>query len=62
MIGRKDQVAGATVDLRRRLQSAQRKRRWPPAFFGMGIDKHGRTDISEKVDEILAVGFGAPRS
>ena len=27
---------------------------WPPAFFGMGVDKEGRTHLPEHVDEILA--------
>ncbi len=58
-----DQVVLALADVRRRLpQAKQQERPWPPAFFGMGVDKDGRTDISGNVDEILSGGFGAPRS
>lgn len=57
-----DQVALVAADVRRRLPQRKQERPWPPVFFGMGVDKEGRTDISEKVDEILAGGFGAPRS
>jgi hypothetical protein len=31
---------------------------WPPAFFASGPSNDGRTDTSERVDEILAEGFG----
>lgn len=50
------------ADVRRRVSAASGARPWPPAFFGMGVDRDGRTDLSERVDEILAGGFGAPRS
>ncbi|MFT4108049.1 hypothetical protein [Propionicimonas sp.] len=50
------------ADLRSRLRAEVAERPWPPAFFGMGVEKDGRTDLSERVDEILAAGFGAPRS
>ena len=43
------------ADLRRRLAPADR-RPWPPAFFGS--IRSGRADTSERVDEILAEGFG----
>lgn len=56
-----DQVALATADLRRRLPSSATDGVWPPVFFGMGVDRDGRTDLSESVDEILAGSFGAPR-
>lgn len=53
-----DQVPGVIADVRRRLAPAKLGS-WPPAFFG-SIDKprSGRTDVSERVDEILAEGFG----
>lgn len=57
-----DQVAGVLAEVRRRMPRAGGERPWPPAFFGMGVDKDGRTDLSESVDEILAGGFGASRS
>ncbi len=57
-----DQVARVLAEVRRRVPSAGGERPWPPAFFGMGVDKDGRTDLSESVDEILAGGFGASRS
>lgn len=56
-----DQVARALTDVRRLLPNADSTPTWPPAFFGMGVDKEGRTHLSERVDEILAVGFGGPR-
>lgn len=56
-----DQVTLAVADLRRRMQPSPTDRPWPPAFFGMGVDRDGRTDLSESVDEILADGFGSPR-
>lgn len=57
-----DQVALAIADVRRRLPRAEKERPWPPAFFGIGESKDGRTDNARRVDEILAEGFGAPRS
>jgi len=57
-----DQVARALADVRRRVPATSGERPWPPAFFGMGVDKDGRTDLSVSVDEILAGGFGATRS
>ena len=45
-----------------RVPTSTGERPWPPAFFGMGVDKDGRTDLSVSVDEILAGGFGATRS
>ncbi|MDF1489617.1 hypothetical protein [Tessaracoccus caeni] len=33
----------------------------PPKFFGGGVDKEGRIDVSERVDDYLAHGFGSPR-
>jgi hypothetical protein len=56
-----DQVAALLADARR-LSAAKPTRSWPPAFFGMGVDKESRGDISESVDELLAGGFGAARS
>ena len=57
-----DQVAPALADLRRRLPQPTPKRSWPPKFFGGGIDKDNRTDLSENVDDHLSQGFGQPRS
>ncbi|MCB0910019.1 MAG: hypothetical protein KDB60_00175 [Propionibacteriaceae bacterium] len=57
-----DQVARALADVRRRLPATSPDRSWPPAFFGMGIDKDGRMDLSEGVDGILTGGFGTSRS
>lgn len=57
-----DQVARVLADVRRRVPAKSGERPWPPAFFGMGVDKDGRTDLSVSVDEILAGGFGASRS
>ncbi len=57
-----DQVVLVLADVRRRLPRVASDPAWPPAFFGMGVDKEGRTDLSMSVDEILASGFGSPRS
>ncbi|QLQ16266.1 MAG: hypothetical protein HZY73_12060 [Micropruina sp.] len=57
-----DQVALLLADLRRRLTPGVASSRWPPAFFGMGVDRDGCLELSERVDEVLADGFGAPRS
>ena len=56
-----DQVGLVLVEVRSRLPLAEEERPWPPAFFGIGESKGGRTDNSRRVDEILAEGFGAPR-
>ena len=52
-----DQVAGLLADARRRARRGSTGA-WPPEFFSMGSSKDGRTDTSERVDEILAEGFG----
>lgn len=57
-----DQVARVLADVRRRVPAPTGDRPWPPAFFGMGVDKDDRTDLSVSVDEILAGGFGSSRS
>ncbi|MEA5055498.1 MAG: hypothetical protein VB093_18935, partial [Propionicimonas sp.] len=57
-----NQVAPMLADLRSRLRAELAERPWPPAFFGMAVEKDGYTDLSERVDEVLARGFGAPRS
>ena len=54
-------VALLMADLHRRLPAGVAQRRWPSAFFGMGADRDGRSDLSECVEETLASGFGAPR-
>lgn len=56
------QMALMLAGLRSRLRVQVAERLWSPAFFGMGVEKDGRTDLSEHVDEVLAGGFGAPRS
>jgi hypothetical protein len=52
-----DQVSSLLSEARRR---AHRRSggSWPPAFFGFGPANDGRTDTSERIDEILAEGFG----
>lgn len=52
-----DQVASLLAEARRR---AHRRRvgTWPPEFFAYGQSNDGRTDTSERIDEILAEGFG----
>lgn len=57
-----DQLAMVLQDVRRRLPVDQDERPWPPAFFGIGESKDGRTDNARRADEILAEGFGARRS
>lgn len=49
------------AELRSRLSAGVAERGWPPAFFGMGSDRDGRSDLSECVEETLASGFGASR-
>ena len=56
-----DQVGLVLAEVRCRLPQAKEERPWPPAFFGIGESKDGRTDNARRVDEILAEGFGAPR-
>jgi hypothetical protein len=57
-----DQVPAAVADIRRRLPHPKDDRPWPPAFFGIGESKDGRTDNARRVEEILAEGFGTRRS
>lgn len=52
-----DQVSSLLVEARRRANK-RRQGTWPPAFFGFGPAVDGRTDTSERIDEILAEGFG----
>lgn len=56
-----DQVEVVLADVRR-LASERPRGEWPPAFFGAGVAKGGRTDIARNVDEYLAEGFGRRRS
>jgi hypothetical protein len=56
------QVALLPADLKGRLSAEVTDHRWPPTFFGMGVDRDGRRDLSDRVDEVFAEGFGAPRS
>lgn len=57
-----DQVELVIADVRHRLPLPKKERPWPPAFFGIGESKDGRTDNARRVDEILGEGFGALRS
>lgn len=58
-----DQVPGVLADLRRRVVALRQDKPWPPEFFGMiKSANNGRTDNSERVDEILAEGLGRSRS
>lgn len=52
-----DQVEVVLADVRR-LASERSHGEWPPAFFGAGVAKDGRTDIARNVDEYLAEAFG----
>jgi hypothetical protein len=56
-----DQVEVVLADVRR-LASERPRGEWPPAFFGAGVAKDGRSDIARNVDEYLAEGFGSRRS
>ena len=56
-----DQVEVVLADVRR-LASERPRGEWPPAFFGAGVAKDGRSDIARNVDEYLAEGFGRRRS
>jgi hypothetical protein len=51
-----EQVPLALSELRARLASASPPRPWPPAWFA--IADGSATDVSERVDEILAEGLG----
>lgn len=53
-----DQAALLPADLKGRLSAEVTDHRWPPTFFGMGVDRDGRRDLSDRVDEVLAEGFG----
>lgn len=57
-----DQVPAAVAEIRRRLPQPTADRPWQPAFFGIGESRDGRTDNARRVEEILAEGFGTPRS
>jgi hypothetical protein len=50
-----DQVSAALIEVQR-LADATSSTTWPPAWFG--AITAGRTDTSERVDELLAEGFG----
>lgn len=52
-----DQVSSLLVEARRRAHR-RHSTTWPPAFFAFGPANDGRTDTSERIDEILAEGFG----
>jgi hypothetical protein len=56
-----DQVEVVLADVRR-LASERPQGDWPPAFFGAGVSKEGKTDIARNVDSYLAEGFGRRRS
>ncbi len=58
-----DQIPGVLADLRRRVVPLNQDRTWPPEFFGvLASAANGRTDNARRVDEVLAEGFGSPRS
>lgn len=50
-----DQVSTALIEVQR-LASATGASPWPPSWFG--AITAGRSDTSERVDELLAEGFG----
>jgi hypothetical protein len=50
-----DQVSAALIEVQR-LAAAVESPPWPAAWFGMITA--GRADVSERVDELLAEGFG----
>jgi len=50
-----DQVPSALADVRRRVVRPE-PGSWPPPWFGVAVGR--RTDTSERVDELLAEGFG----
>jgi len=50
-----DQVSAALIEVQR-LANAGPSVSWPPAWFG--AITAGRSDTSERVDELLAEGFG----
>lgn len=50
-----DQVSAALLEVQR-LASAGPSVSWPPAWFG--AITAGRADTSERVEELLAEGFG----
>jgi hypothetical protein len=51
-----EQVPAAVSELRARLSSAGHERPWPPAWFAAA--EGSAPDVSERVEEILAEGFG----
>jgi len=51
-----EQVTAALSELRARLVSTPPSRSWPPAWFA--IAEGSATDVSERVEEILAEGLG----
>lgn len=53
-----EQVAGALADVRRRLQPPRRVESRAFAWVGSGQVGNARTDNAERVDELLADGFG----
>lgn len=52
-----DQVPVALHELRRMASEPEATEQWPPVWFGSITA--GRSDTSERVDEILAEGFGS---
>lgn len=55
-----EQVPAVVSALRSRLDAVPAPRAWPPSWFG--IAEGSADDVSERVEEILAEGFGRPRS
>lgn len=55
-----EQVPEVLSQLRSRLNVVPVPHAWPPAWFG--IARGSGEDVSERVEEILAEGFGRPRA
>ncbi len=54
-----EQVPAVVSALRSRFDAVPTPRAWPPAWFG--IAEGSADDVSERVEKILAEGFGQPR-
>ena len=53
-------LSAVVSELGSRLDAVPTSRVWPPSWFG--IAEGSADDVSERVEEILAEGFGQPRS
>jgi len=54
-----EQVPAVVSEPRSRVDAVPAPRAWPPVWFG--IAEGSADDVSERVEEILAEGFGQPR-